>query len=133
MFWINASNVTKPIVSGTILPLSYIYLGKTADMLLNVLKEFLQETNIIDCNVNLKKWNKIVTETIPAGIYLFKMNNGNIRTMCEICSDFTKMTPERRQWRRSGVLLLTLNRFHILFWCFYCWLWTSKYRLRLNN
>ena len=133
MFWINASNVTKPIVSGTILPLSYIYLGKTADMLLNVLKEFLQETNIIDCNVNLKKWNKIVTETIPAGIYLFKMNNGNIRTMCEICSDFTKKTPERRQWRRSGVLLLTLNRFHILFWCFYCWLWTSKYRLRLNN
>ena len=55
MFWINASNVTKPIVSGTILPLSYIYLGKTADMSLNVLKEFLQETNIIDCNVNLKK------------------------------------------------------------------------------
>ena len=27
-------------------------------------------------------------------------------------------------------LLLTLNRFHTLFWCFYCWLWTSKFRLR---
>ena len=25
--------------------------------------------------------------------------------------------------------LLTLNRFHTLFWCFDCWLWTSKYRL----
>ena len=96
MFWINASNVTKPIlvirnviVSGTILPLSYIYLGKTANMLLNVLKEFLQETNIIDYSVNLRKWNELVTETIPSGIYLFKMNNGNIRTVSEICSDFT--------------------------------------------
>ena len=24
-------------------------------------------------------------------------------------------------------LLLTLNRFHNLFWCLYCWLWTGKY------
>ena len=23
----------------------------------------------------------------------------------------------------------TLNRFHTLFWCFYCWLWKSKCRL----
>ena len=23
----------------------------------------------------------------PAGIYLFKVNNGNTRTMCEICSN----------------------------------------------
>ena len=30
---------------------------------------------------------------------------------------------------RNGTLvslLLTLNKFHILFWCFYHWLWTSK-------
>ena len=27
-------------------------------------------------------------------------------------------------------LLLTLNRFHILVWCFHCLLWTSKWRLR---
>ena len=27
------------------------------------------------------------------------------------------------------LLLLTLNRFHILFWCFRRWLWTSKYFL----
>ena len=25
-------------------------------------------------------------------------------------------------------LLLTLNRFHTFFWCFHCWLWTSKWR-----
>ena len=26
-------------------------------------------------------------------------------------------------------LLLTLNRFHTLFWCFQCWIWKSKCRL----
>ena len=26
-------------------------------------------------------------------------------------------------------LLLTLNKFHTLFWCFLCWLWTSNCRL----
>ena len=44
--------------------------------------------------------------------------------MCEICSKLTI---------KSDIvlvsLLLTLNRFHALFWCFYCWLWTSKFRL----
>ena len=33
----------------------------------------------------------------PAGIYLFKANNRNTRTMCEICSKLTIKTPERRQ------------------------------------
>ena len=56
---------------------------------------------------------------------MFKVNNRNTRTRCEICSKLTIKTPERRQWRRSGVfivnfehisylalvfLLLTLNR-----------------------
>ena len=35
---------------------------------------------------------------IPAGIYLFKVNNRNTRTRCEICSKLTINTPERRQW-----------------------------------
>ena len=33
----------------------------------------------------------------PAGIYLFKFNNGNTRAMCEICSKLTIKTPERCQ------------------------------------
>ena len=33
----------------------------------------------------------------PAGIYLLKINNGNSRTRCEICSEFTIKTPEQRQ------------------------------------
>ena len=35
----------------------------------------------------------------PAGIYLLKFNNRNTRTRCEICSELTIKTPERRQWR----------------------------------
>ena len=33
----------------------------------------------------------------PFDIYLFKVNNGNTSTMCEICSKLTIKTPERRQ------------------------------------
>ena len=56
---------------------------------------------------------------------MFKVNNGNIRARCEICSKLTIKTGERRHWCRSGVfnvnfehishlvvvfLLLTLSR-----------------------
>ena len=51
---------------------------------------------------------------LPAGIYLFKVNNRNTRTRCKICSKLTLKIPERRQ-----SLLLTLNIFHTLFQCFY--------------
>ena len=34
--------------------------------------------------------------TFPAGNYMFKVNNRNIRTRCEICSKLTIKTPERR-------------------------------------
>ena len=33
---------------------------------------------------------------VPPGIYLLKVNNGNIRPRCEICSKLTIKTPERR-------------------------------------
>ena len=46
---------------------------------------------------------------IPAGIYLFKVNNRNTRTRCEICSKLTINTPERRQWRRSGVFIVNFE------------------------
>ena len=51
----------------------------------------------------------------PAKICLFKFNHGNARKRCEICSKLTIKTLERHQWRHSGVLLLTLNIFHIFF------------------
>ena len=46
----------------------------------------------------------------PASIYLFKVNNRNSRTMCEIGSKL------RIKIKMSLSLLLTLNRFHTLFW-----------------
>ena len=36
---------------------------------------------------------------------MFKVNNKNIRTRCEICSKLTITTPERCQWSRSGVFI----------------------------
>ena len=33
----------------------------------------------------------------PADMCLFKLNNGNTITMCEICSKLTKKTPEQCQ------------------------------------
>ena len=41
----------------------------------------------------------------PTGIYLFKVNDGNIRTMCEICSKLAIKTPLRRQKCCSGVFI----------------------------
>ena len=46
-----------------------------------------------------------------------KVNNANIRTMCEICLELTFVLVS---------LLLILNRFHKSFWCFHHWLSKSK-------
>ena len=37
------------------------------------------------------------------GIYLFKVNNKNTRTRCEICSKLTIKTPERHYWLLTKV------------------------------
>ena len=37
---------------------------------------------------------------------MFKVNNRNTRTRCEICSKLTIKTPERREWRRSAVFIV---------------------------
>ena len=39
---------------------------------------------------------------IPANIYLFKVNNRNIRKRCEICSKLTIKTPARHQHDTIG-------------------------------
>ena len=35
-------------------------------------------------------------KTYPSGNYMFKVNNKNTRTKCEICSKLTIKIPERR-------------------------------------
>ena len=72
--------------------------------------------------------NENKTETFLAGFYLFKVNNRNNRTMCEICS---KVTIRHHNIVNDFILvslLLILNIIHTLLWCFYCSLWTSKCR-----
>ena len=46
---------------------------------------------------------------LPSRIYLLKVNNKNTRTRCEICSKLTIKTPERRNWRGSGVFIVTFE------------------------
>ena len=50
-----------------------------------------------------------MTDALPAGNYMFKVNNRNTSTRCEICSKLTITTPEQRQWRRSGVFIINFE------------------------
>ena len=68
-------------------------------------------------------------KTLPAGICMFKVNDGNTRKLCEIGSKLRIKTPEQRHWCHSGIFMLNLNRFHTFFWCFHRWLWTSKFQI----
>ena len=52
------------------------------------------------------------SDIYTANIYLLKVNNRNTKKRCEICSKSAINTSERCHWRRSGVLLLTLNTCH---------------------
>ena len=51
-------------------------------------------------------------------IWFFKFRNRNDRTICEIC---LKETLKIRYYVGLVSLLLLLNRFHPLRWCFHCW------------
>ena len=49
--------------------------------------------------IDLGKLNGCIEEgaaCLPAGNYMFKVNNRNNRTKCEICSKLTIKTPQRR-------------------------------------
>ena len=51
----------------------------------------------------MKKCDTLID--IPDDIYLFKVNNRNTRTRCEICSKLRIKTPERR----SGVFIVNFE------------------------
>ena len=60
-------------------------------------------------------WSKYsVYVNFQTNIYLLKLGNGKTRTTSEIYSKLTIKTLERRQWARSSIFILTLNRFHIV-------------------
>ena len=53
---------------------------------------------------------------LPANIYLFTVNNGNLRRTREICPKLTIKTPEQR--RRSGVFIVNFDHISHLFLLF---------------
>ena len=54
------------------------------------------------------KW---ISNLIPVGNYMFKVNYRNAITRCESCSKLLINTPERRHWRRFGVFILNFSHF----------------------
>ena len=46
----------------------------------------------------------------PVGIYLLKLNDGNTKTVCEICPKLTMKTTERRQWHCSDVFIVNIEQ-----------------------
>ena len=63
-----------------------------------------------------KRYNLMFS--FPAGNHLFKVNNICTRR-CEICSQLTIKTPERRHWRHSGVFIVNFQHISASFWCFW--------------
>ena len=51
----------------------------------------------------------LLWKTSPVRNYMFKLNNRNTRTSCEICSKLTIKTPEQSHWRRSGVFIVNFE------------------------
>ena len=58
---------------------------------------------------------KFLTSNDFAGNCMFKVNNRNFWTRCEICLKLTIKIPERCHWRRSGVFIFNFERiFHLV-------------------
>ena len=64
-------------------------------------------------NKLILKFSIILFDTFPDGNYMIKVNE-NARTRCGISSKLTIKTPERRQWRPSGVFIVKLEHISYL-------------------
>ena len=73
---------------------------------------------LIQFDVN--KLKSMTSMHYQAGFHLFKVNNGNIRTMCKICSTLAIMTPEQRHWRRFFAFIVNFVQFSYIFLLFSC-------------
>ena len=67
----------------------------------------------------LKQWiqkkDKSWIPGTPGNIYLLKVNHRNTWKRCETCSKLIIKTPERRHWRRPGVLIVNFEHISHLF------------------
>ena len=66
-------------------------------------------------------WEVLWERSNPAGIYFFKVNKGNRKTMWKLFRVHNKDTRTTADVVLES-LLLTLNKFYTLFWSFHCWL-----------
>ena len=80
-----------------------------------ILLSFRYFANKLICHNHLDIVFTKVRNTIPTDNYMFKVNNRNTRTRCEICSKLTIKIPERRHWRLFICLFIYL----------YCSIWPS--------
>ena len=71
----------------------------------------VRNERVCSCSLLKTDTNEALAQGL-VGIYLSKVNNGNTRTLYEICSTLTIKTIQVS-------LLLILNRCHTLFWCHY--------------
>ena len=69
--------------------------------------------------------NLVSTDT-----FLFKVNNGNIRAMCEICSELTVKTPERCQCHLSSIAIVNFEHISHIVPVFLLFPLNSKCQLR---
>ena len=80
--------------------------------IINFFDVFLQPYIVLKCSI---KTHFISPSNFPFGNYLFKVNSRNTRIRCEICSKLIIKTPERRQWRPSGVFIVNFEHIYTFF------------------
>ena len=73
---------------------------------------FLFDAMVLQSFCNFSRWLIEGGSILPACIFLLKVNNRNTRTRCEKSSKLAIKTPERLQWRHSGVFIVNFE--HIL-------------------
>ena len=90
---------------------SWFYRKAYSERLLRWFFIFYMSYNYVElCNSHY--FSKLIPcswdESYPPGIYLLKVSNRNTRTRCEVCSELTTKTPERRHCR-SGVFIVNFE------------------------
>ena len=79
------------------------------------LKNLLWSFRQLRLKIIIHFWHTWPPCDFPAGNCMFKVNNTNTRTRCEIYSKLTIKIPERRQWRRSGIFIVNFEHIsHLL-------------------
>ena len=64
-------------------------------VILKIKIDIIKSAKTVTLNFNLElRYNY----SVPDGIYLLKVNNGNTRAIFGICSNLTKRIPERRHF-----------------------------------